>query len=86
MKLSDNKLLQLHLIILIWGFTPVIGKFISLQAIDLVWYRLLFASISLFLYIKYKKNKPQTRPQTIWYYPADGGNCGFALVLFLPCH
>jgi drug/metabolite transporter (DMT)-like permease len=55
MKLLSNKLLQLHLIILIWGFTPIIGKYISLQAIDLVWYRLLIASISLFLYIKYKK-------------------------------
>jgi drug/metabolite transporter (DMT)-like permease len=55
MKLFSNKLLQLHFIILLWGFTPVIGKYISLQAIDLVWYRLLIASTSLFMYIKYKK-------------------------------
>ncbi len=51
---NSNKLLQLHTIILLWGFTPVIGKFISLQATDLVWYRLLFASISLLLFMKYK--------------------------------
>lgn len=51
---STNKLLQLHTIILLWGFTPVIGKFISLQATDLVWYRLLFASISLLLFMGYK--------------------------------
>jgi drug/metabolite transporter (DMT)-like permease len=51
---NSNKLLQLHTIILLWGFTPVIGKFISLQATDLVWYRLLFAGISLMLYMKYK--------------------------------
>lgn len=63
MKLPANKLLQLHLIILIWGFTPVIGKYISLQAIDLVWYRLLIASISLFIYIKYKKIKLTLEPK-----------------------
>ncbi len=51
---GSNKLLQLHTIILLWGFTPVIGKFISLQATDLVWYRLLFAAISLLLFMLYK--------------------------------
>ncbi|MES2778592.1 MAG: EamA family transporter, partial [Bacteroidota bacterium] len=50
----QNKYLQLHLIILIWGFTPIIGKFISLQAVDLVWCRLIVASISLYAYIRYK--------------------------------
>jgi drug/metabolite transporter (DMT)-like permease len=49
-----NKYLQLHIIILIWGFTPIIGKFISLQAVDLVWWRLIIAALSLFLYMKYK--------------------------------
>jgi len=50
----SNKYLQLHLIILIWGFTPLLGKFISLQAMDLVWYRLVIASVSLYLFIRYK--------------------------------
>lgn len=50
-----NKYLQLHIIILLWGFTPVIGKFITLQAVDLVWYRLLIAALSLYVYIRYKK-------------------------------
>jgi drug/metabolite transporter (DMT)-like permease len=54
MNIFSNKFVQLHVIILLWGFTPVIGKYISLQATDLVWYRLLIASISLFIYIKYK--------------------------------
>lgn len=49
-----NKYLQLHIIILIWGFTPIIGKFISLQAVDLVWWRLIIAAVSLFAYMKYK--------------------------------
>lgn len=49
-----NKYLQLHIIILLWGFTPILGKFISLQALDLVWYRLVISAISLFIFIKYK--------------------------------
>jgi drug/metabolite transporter (DMT)-like permease len=50
----SNKYVQLHLIILIWGFTPLLGKYISLQAMDLVWYRLIFASTGLYIYIRYK--------------------------------
>jgi drug/metabolite transporter (DMT)-like permease len=65
MKLLSNKLLQLHCIILIWGFTPVIGKYISLQATDLVWYRLLIASISLFIYIRYKKISLKPDPKQL---------------------
>ncbi|MBC7383315.1 MAG: DMT family transporter [Bacteroidia bacterium] len=37
-----------------WGFTPVLGKLISLKALDLVWWRLVISSLSLFLYIRYK--------------------------------
>ncbi len=32
--------LELHFIVLIWGFTAILGKLISLEAIRLVWYRL----------------------------------------------
>jgi drug/metabolite transporter (DMT)-like permease len=44
----------LHFIILLWGFTPVLGKLISFQALDLVWWRLLFAGSSLYIYLRYK--------------------------------
>ncbi len=49
-----KKYLLLHFIILLWGFTPVLGKLISFQALDLVWWRLFFAGISLFLYLRWK--------------------------------
>jgi drug/metabolite transporter (DMT)-like permease len=44
----------LHLCVLIWGFTPVLGKAISLQALDLEWWRVLITVIAIFLYIKIK--------------------------------
>lgn len=37
-----------------WGLTPVLGKLISLQALDLVFWRLIFAIISLAIFIMYK--------------------------------
>ncbi len=37
-----------------WGFTPVLGKLISFKSLDLVWWRLLFSAVSLFLYLRYK--------------------------------
>ncbi len=49
-----NKYVQLHTIILLWGFTPVLGKLISLQALDLVWYRLLISGITIYIFARWK--------------------------------
>tara|TARA_B100000795_G_C22802343_1_gene442603 strand:+ start:1782 stop:2696 length:915 start_codon:yes stop_codon:yes gene_type:complete len=47
--------LHLHLIVLIWGFTAILGKLISIDAIPLVWYRMLLASIFIAIYFLLKK-------------------------------
>lgn len=52
-KLSSY--LNLHLIVFIWGFTAILGALISIKADALVWYRMLFASIFLFIFILFKK-------------------------------
>jgi len=46
--------LHLHLIVFIWGFTAVLGKLISIDAIPLVWYRMLIASslVGVFIFFK----------------------------------
>lgn len=49
-----NNYVLLHFIILLWGFTPVLGKLISLQALDLVFWRLTFSLLSLWIYLRYK--------------------------------
>ena len=43
--------LHLHFIVLIWGFTAVLGALISLEAIPLVWFRMSIAAISVFLFM-----------------------------------
>lgn len=47
--------LHLHFIVFIWGFTAVLGKLITVDALPLVWYRMFMASGLIFLYIAYKK-------------------------------
>jgi drug/metabolite transporter (DMT)-like permease len=55
--LNDNlkNQLYLHFIVFIWGFTAILGALITVNAMTLVWYRVLIASITLFLFFKFKK-------------------------------
>lgn len=47
--------LLLHFIVFIWGWSPVLGKAISVQAFQLVWFRLLITSITLFIFFTSRK-------------------------------
>ena len=47
--------LHLHLIVFIWGFTAILGKLISIDAIPLVWFRMSLASSFIAFYFLYKK-------------------------------
>lgn len=47
--------LHLHLIVFIWGFTAILGALISIDAMPLVWYRVMLASAVLFIFLKIKK-------------------------------
>ncbi len=64
--LSDNlkSYLHLHLIVFIWGFTAVLGRLISLEALPLVWFRMLFAVGFIAVYIWIKKIPIQVSPTT----------------------
>lgn len=58
--MQNDKLLNylhLHLIVFIWGFTAVLGALISLEAIPLVWYRMILATGFVFLFVLFKKDK-----------------------------
>ncbi|SMC60976.1 DMT family transporter [Moheibacter sediminis] len=47
--------IRLQFIVLLWGFTGVLGKLITIDAIPLVWFRVLVASIVLFIILKIRK-------------------------------
>lgn len=57
--------LHFHLIVFIWGFTAVLGALITLDAVPLVWYRMLLASGFIFLWIKWKKKNLKLAPKRV---------------------
>jgi len=54
---SDNlkNYLNLHLLVFIAGFTAILGKLITINAIPLVWYRMSIASLLIGMYLKINK-------------------------------
>lgn len=54
-KTKLKNYLHLHLLVFIWGFTAILGALISIDAIPLVWYRMLFATIFVFIYLLFTK-------------------------------
>ncbi len=51
----EKNLLILHGTVFIWGFTGILGALISVSAFYLVWYRLLIAFVSLFVYFVFAR-------------------------------
>jgi len=47
--------LHLHFIVFIWGFTAILGALISIDAVPLVWYRVLLASAALYVVLRIRK-------------------------------
>ena len=72
--------LQLHLIVFIWGFTAILGKLITLDALPLVWWRMLFAVIFIFLYLKTQRKNAAISNKTILLFLLSG--CIIALHWF----
>jgi drug/metabolite transporter (DMT)-like permease len=46
---SSKAYLQIHLCVILWGFTPILGRLISLDALALVWWRMLIVVLALLL-------------------------------------
>jgi drug/metabolite transporter (DMT)-like permease len=47
--------LRLQFLVLLWGFTGVFGKLVTMSALPMVWFRVLIAAIAIFIFIKFKK-------------------------------
>ena len=50
---------KMHLSIFLWGFTGLLGKFISFNEGILVWYRLLLSSIAIAIILFFRKKWPR---------------------------
>ena len=60
-----NNYLHLHFIVFVWGFTAVIGKLITIDALPLVWYRMLMASLIILAYMFIRKFQLKVSPKTL---------------------
>lgn len=55
--MKNSYLLRLHFIVFLWGFTAILGKLILAEANILVFYRMLFAAIFLYVYLRFVKKE-----------------------------
>lgn len=80
--MKNKNVLILHITVLIWGFTGVLGSLMSISAIHLVWYRVIIAALSLFIYfIVIGKSIHVSRDKLIQFF-IIGGVVGIHWVLF----
>jgi len=78
----NRNILILHLTILIWGGTGILGSLISVSAIHLVWYRVAIASISLFVYFLLTKQSILVSRKQFLQFFMVGAVVGLHWVLF----
>ncbi len=52
---NRKALAELHFVVFIWGFTAILGKLITLEALQLVWYRMVVAVLVVYGFTRVKK-------------------------------
>lgn len=65
--------LQLHFIVLIWGFTGILGDVIQTSATGKTWYRMTIALIVIYIYTQIKKIKLKVDKKTAIKFLLAGG-------------
>jgi drug/metabolite transporter (DMT)-like permease len=78
----NKNLVILHFTVFIWGFTGILGKLISISAVQLVWYRVLIASVTLFLYFNFNKTVFKVNRSTFLKLVFTGALVGGHWILF----
>ncbi len=72
----------LHFVIFVWGITGVIGKAITLDALQLVWFRLLIASVVLMIFSYFKGDLARITKRQIGFAMLAGGIIGLHWIAF----
>lgn len=78
----NKNLLILHFTVFIWGFTSILGELISIGAVQLVWYRVVIAAVSLFLYFKFNRTSFKISRKDVLQLLATGAIVGGHWILF----
>ncbi|QWT21213.1 DMT family transporter [Bacillus sp. NP157] len=73
MSLPARKaLFQIHFCVLLWGFTAILGKLITLSALPLVWWRMLLVSVALLCVPRVWRGLRSTSPRLLLIYAGIG--------------
>lgn len=78
----NRNLLILHLTVVVWGFTGILGNLISISAVALVWWRVLIAALSLAGYFWFKRQSFVVSSKQFIQFFLTGGLVGLHWVLF----
>ena len=74
--------LHLHFIVFIWGFTAILGALITINAIPLVWYRVLLASLFILLFILIRKSSLKVSLRSLMKFLFGGAVIGLHWITF----
>lgn len=80
--MKNKNVLILHFTVLIWGFTGILGSLMSISAIHLVWYRVIIAALSLFVYFILVGKSIHVSREKLVQFLMVGGVVGAHWVLF----
>ena len=82
MRSNLKNYIHLHFIVFIWGFTAVLGKLISIDAMPLVWYRMGIASVIIGLFILFRKYSLKVSKKTFYLLAIAGAALALHWVTF----
>lgn len=81
--MKNPAIFRLHLIVFLWGFTAIIGKLISVNAPLIVFYRMLFAAVFLYIFIRFvKKRSLEIKKKLFFKLISVGGLMAFHWLFF----
>ena len=80
---NKSELFRLHFIVFLWGFTAILGKLIHANAQVLVFYRMSFAALFLYIFIRFfKKESLKISKKLLIQLAAIGGFMAFHWLCF----
>lgn len=65
-------LIEMHICVVLWGFTAILGKLITLPALQLVWWRMLLVTLSLACFPRVWRGLARIPPRLLLIYAGIG--------------
>ncbi|WP_143962304.1 DMT family transporter [Litoribacter populi] len=82
MDASVKDYLKLHFVVLIWGFTAILGVLLSFPAVEIVFYRTLFSCLIMGAILWFKQNQFRLPPKTLMSIVSTGFIISLHWILF----